>query len=210
MKLKCLLGALYLCASSSVWAGSSLDGRLSGSSVELDDGEDEIKLEGVGIDARGHFELTDHLFLRANILATSGDEGEVNGDSFDVDSDLTVFRGGGGYQGAVGAVVLFGAAEYGKVKLKISGDGGSVVGKDNGFILTGGIKDSGEGKFLWEAELGLLAFDDSEGAAFDFTLGYRFNPSFALIGGGQAYALEDDDNVEYAVASATVGVRFSF
>lgn len=210
MKPKYLLAAAGFCAASTAWAGVSIDGRLSGSRFELDDGVDKIEMDGVGVDARAHAELGPNLFLRGQVLATRGDKGELNGASLDIDNDLSVFRGGAGIQGTTGSVVLYGAAEYGKVKLKVSGPGGSAVGEDKGFIGSAGLRDDGSGSFLWQAEIGVLALDESEGAALDFTLGYRFTPGFALVVGAQAYALKDDTDVEYRIASGTVGARFSF
>lgn len=77
-------------------------------------------------------------------------------------------------------------------------------------IASGGLKDAGAGALLWNVELGLVKFDDSDGAVFEFTLGYRFNANVALVGGTQGYVLEDDDDVELNVTHATIGVRVGF
>lgn len=57
-------------------------------------------------------------------------------------------------------------------------------GDDKGLILSGGLKDAGKSTFLWNFELGVVKFDDSDGAAFEFTLGlrvsfYRYAPCSA-------------------------------
>jgi len=58
-------------------------------------------------------------------------------------------------------------------------------------------------------ELGLVSIGDADGATFDFTLGYRFNPMFAVILGGQSYALEND-GADFTYSQGSLGLRISF
>lgn len=189
-------------------AGGWLDVRLTGGSYEVDNDFDNEKIEteeASGFDVRGQFNPTERIFVRAEYLTSEADEIEINGTDFDADFEVDTVRGGAGFQGG-SSFRYYGVVEYAEIELDLEG----VRGKEDGLILSGGLKDAGAGAFLWNVELGLVKFDDSDGGAFEFTLGYRFNPHVALVGGAQGYGLEDDEDIELSVTHATLGVRVGF
>ncbi|MGQ0701055.1 MAG: outer membrane beta-barrel protein [Panacagrimonas sp.] len=168
----------------------------------------EVETESSGFDFRGEIDITPNLFGRASYLSTESDEFEVNGQDFDdVELELDILRLGFGYQGGSGTVRFFGALEYASAELDSDSDDDA---DEKGFVLSGGIKDKGDGKFLWAVELGLVQLEDTDGAVFEFLVGYRFNPTIAIILGGQGYGIEDDIDVEYSLSHGTLGVRLSF
>ena len=201
-----IAGLALAVGSTTALAGNSFDARFASGSTELDDGFDNVELEGVGFDLRAHFDANESVFVRGSGLSTSGDEGKLNGSSGDVDSELRVLRGGAGYQSVTDSFLLYAVAEYGEAKLSVE----DVSATDDGFVLSAGIKDQGKSQFLWQAELGYVAFDELSGAVFEFTVGYRITPSVALLLGGQGYSLKDDDEIDYSISHGTLGARFSF
>lgn len=210
MNLRFAAALLCLSISPAALSAGHLEARFASSTLELDDSSDELEIDGVGADLRGQFETTGNLFFRGSLLTTSGDEVKISGQKADLDSDITMVRLGGGFQGAAGSVLLYGAAEYGELEIEFSGDGGSFSAKDDGFILSGGIRDDGKGAVLWQAELGYVTFDELDGVSFEFALGYRFSPSFAALIGGQAYSLEDSEGGEGTLSAGTLGLRYTF
>lgn len=54
-----------------------------------------------------------------------------------------------------------------------------------------------------------MRFDEVDGAAFEFALGYRVNEQIAILLSGQSYAVEDDV-AEYTLGHGMLGARFSF
>ena len=200
--------ALALCGACTPALGANwIDGRVAGGKYEIDDDIDEIEAEeATGFDLRAQIEPTPNVFFRAQYLNSESDELEVNGtDVDDVDFEFDMLRGGVGLQGGEG-FKYYGVVEYGEAGFDIEG----VEVEDDGVILSVGLSDDGSGPFLWNVELGAVEFDDVDGGAFEFTLGYRLNPSLAIVLGGQGYALEDDFDGEIDVSHATLGVRVSF
>lgn len=193
--------------SSSAFAANHVEARLAGGTYEIDDGVDKIELESGGLDLRGYFDVSPNVFLRGEYLIASADEFRYAGTDVDSDTDTSVLRLGAGYRGSLGKATLYGTLEYGRVELDNQDVGSD---SDSGVILTGGLQDNGDGAFLWNVELGIAQFDDLEGGLFEFTLGYRFNPSFAIVGGVQAYAFEDDYDTEYNLPNGSLGIRYTF
>ena len=191
--------------SSPAFAGPSIEARLAGGSLELDDDIDNIESETSGIDLRAMAPINNLLFLRGQFSHTEGDEIEVNGTDFDADLEITNVRGGLGIQAATESFRYYGVLEGARIKLNLEGDPES----GNGVILSGGLGDIGKSAFIWNVELGLASIDHADGGTFDFTLGYRFNPTWAIVGGGQSYVL-DNDGVELSFGQGTLGVRVSF
>jgi hypothetical protein len=193
-------------SSAAVAQVASIDLRAVGATLEIDDDVDKIETESSGFEIRGAVYFNSQFFGRVSYVTTESDEIEFNGVDVDGDIDLDITRAGLGVQGESGPVVLYGAIEYADVKLTLE----DVEADDDGFILSGGIRDSGVGSFLWGAELGFVKLDEIDGAVFQFDIGYRFTPNVAILLGGQGYAMEDDFGGEYTVSHGTLGVRFSF
>lgn len=188
-------------------AQAELDIRLLGSAHEVEAGPDEVESEGSGYQFRSHFDVGEHFFLRGSVLSEDTDEVDFNGVEVPADLETRVARFGIGYTHVADAVRLYGAAEYADLEIDLQGE----KAEDDGLLLSAGIGDNGEGAFLWEAEYGLLRLDESDGSTLSFTLGYRFNERFAIVGGGQAYYFEDDgENSETTLSYGTLGARFSF
>lgn len=188
-------------------AAGFVDARLVGSAVEIDDPFDNIQADGVGYELRGQVDFSPMVFGRVSYLNTVADETELNGVDYFDDFKTEVLRGGLGIQGANNNLRYFGVIEYVDVTLDIETLG---EGSEDGFILSGGLGDAAKSAFLWNVELGLVRLDDSDGAVFAFDIGYRFNPSIAIVFGGQGYAFEDSDDFEYTISHGTLGVRVSF
>ncbi|WP_348675252.1 outer membrane beta-barrel protein [uncultured Abyssibacter sp.] len=201
--------ALALLAATPALAESnnSIEFRLASGTYVLEDSFDEIELESAGIDLRGEFLIADQVFVRGELLSTTADEIELNGVDYDVDVDTTLLRFGLGYQGMLDTVVIYGAFEYGEAEFDIE-DGGS--SDDSGWIVSGGIRDNGENPFLWKVELGLVEFDDSDGAVFEFVVGYRVSEMVAIVLGGQSYEIEDDFGGEISIPNGSIGVQLRF
>lgn len=195
-------------------AGNFIDLRLASSILQeelpsdlaAEVGFQEIESSGSGISIRGQGDLAPHLFLRGSYVSTSGDEVEVDGTDFDIDVDTSVLRAGFGLQGTNASLRYYGALEYAKVELEVEGEGDS----ENGYVLSGGLGDTGQTAFLWNVELGYITAGDSDGALVAFDLGYRFNPNLALVLGYEGYSVEDDDGVEDLLAHGSLGIRYQF
>lgn len=206
MRIKIVVTTVILTmAASNAWAQGSLDARFVSGAQKIDDGIDEIESESVGLDLRGQVTLSDLVFLRGQYSHTEADEIEINGTDFDADNEATIIRGGVGLQAATQSFRYYGIVEAGKLKLEIEGEGDS----GNGVVISAGLGDIGANAFVWNVELGAASFDEADGAVFDFTLGYRINPSIAILLGGQAYALEND-GIDLTYSQGTLGVRVSF
>lgn len=186
--------------------GNSVDLRLVGSAMEIEDDFDTIEVEGSGFDLRGQVQLTPSLFGRASYLSTESDEVELNGVDVDGDIEFDVLRAGLGLMGANNNLGYFGALEYFDADLTVEGLGEG----ESGFGASFGLRDAGMTPFIWNVELGILRLEDVDGGMFQADLGYRFNPTVALVGGVQSYALEDDFDVEYAFVQVTLGIRLQF
>lgn len=202
---KTLFALLSLGISAPAFSAGFVDARLASGSYEIDDDFDNLEAEeATGFDLRAQFDATENVFFRTEYLSSNADEVELNGTDFDVDFDVDTLRGGVGLQ-AGDTFKYYGAIEYAQLEFELDG----VSGDDDGFILSGGFKDAGKTPFLWNVELGLIQYDDSDGAAFEFSLGYRFNETIALVGGGQGYSLEDS-GAEFDITHVTLGARVSF
>ena len=200
--------ALALCGACTPALGANwLEGRVAGGKYEIDDDIDEVEAEDAeGFDLRAQFEPTPNVFFRAQYLKSESDELEVNGTDVDgVDFEFDMLRGGVGLQGGDG-LRYYGVVEYGEAGFEIEGE----EVEDDGVVLAVGLSDDGSGPWLWNVEAGAVAFDDVEGGVFEFTLGYRLNPSVAVLLGGQAYRLEDDFDGELDITHGTLGLRISF
>lgn len=200
--------ALALCgAATPALSANWIDGRVAGGKYEIDDDIDEIEAEeATGFDLRAQFEPTPTVFFRAQYLNSESDELEVNGTDVDgIDFEFDMLRGGVGLQGGRG-IRYYGVIEYGEAGFDIEGE----EVEDDGFIASVGLSDDGSDPLLWNVEVGTVQFDDVDGGAFEFTLGYRLNPSLAILLGFQGYALEDDFDGEIDVSHGTIGARISF
>ena len=197
-----LLGLLAAAPS----AHGAFEVRLVGSAHELEAGPDEVESEGGGYQLRSHFALGEHFFLRGSVLSEDSDEVDLNGVEVPADLETRVARVGLGYAHVAEAVRLYGSAEYADLELDLEGE----RAEDDGLLLSGGITDNGEGAFLWEVEYGFLRLSDSDGSTLAFTLGYRFSERFAIVGGGQAYIFDNDDDSETTLGYGSLGMRFSF
>ena len=196
-----LTAALLLVSCTPAMATGWIEARIADGTYEFDQDDADIDLEAegaAGFDLRAQFDATPNLFLRGEYLSSEADEAELNGDEFDIDIEAEVLRGGVGLQS--GSTV--------KMNLELE----SEEANEDGFAMSGGLKDGGTAKFLWNVELGLVQLDDTDGGTFDVTLGYRFNPTVAVFGGAQSYVFgEDDDNDgELSLVHLTGGVRLSF
>lgn len=212
MKMSRLVLPAVLAAflSPSAFAVGSVDLRVAGGESEIDDGFDSIETEDSGIEFRGHFDFTPQAFLRLRYTSIESDEFELNGVEIDgVDQELDIIRGGIGMQGGE-SVRYYGALEYVSADIQLSGDGGSIDATEKGAGLFVGLGDKGQTAFLWNVEVGYLELSDSDGAGFEFNIGYRFNPTWAVVLGGQGYNLEDELDIEYTFSQGTLGVRASF
>ncbi len=197
-------------ASPDALAVGSVDLRFLGGETEIDDGFDKLETEDGGFDFRAHFEISPQAFLRARYSSAESDELEVSGEEIDgVDLELDILRGGIGIQGGE-SVRYYGALEYINADFELSGEGGSIGEAEKGAGLFVGLGDKGDTAFLWNVELGYLELSDSDGAAFEFNIGYRINPTWAVVLGGQGYSLEDELDIEYTISQGTLGVRASF
>lgn len=197
-------------ASPAAMATGSIDLRIAGGESEIEDGGDRIETEDSGFDVRGSVALSPNAFVRGRYSSVESDELDLNGSGVDgVDLELDILRGGIGIEGG-DSVRYYGALEYVKADIKVSAGSDSVKGDQKGGAVFVGLRDKGDGAFLWNLELGYLELSDSDGAAFEFNIGYRFNPTWAVVLGGQGYSLEDDFNVEYTISQGTLGVRASF
>ncbi len=185
--MKKLIAVLAAGASGGVLAAGSVDARYASGSFELDDDRAQLKLESEdlqGVYVRGYVDATPHVFVRAEYLGSKADELEINGADIDADFKFDSARGGVGLQGGT-TFLYFGAVEYEQTEIEIDGD----KGKDDGVILSVGLKDAHAGKLLWNAELGFAKLGgegDSDGigvAYLDLGLGYRFTPGIALVSG---------------------------
>lgn len=200
--------ALALCAACTPALGANwIEGRFAGGKYELDDDIDEVEAdEAEGFDLRAQFEPAPNVFFRAQYLKSESDELEVNGTDIDgIDFEFDMLRGGVGLQGGQG-LRYYGVVEYGEAGFDIEGE----EAEDDGVILAVGLSDDGSTPFLWNIEAGVLEFDDVEGGVFEATLGFRLNPSVALLAGIQGYRLEDDFEGDIDVTHGTLGVRISF
>ena len=201
--------ALALCGACTPALGANwIDGRFAGGKYEIDDDIDEVEAkEAEGFDLRAQFEPDENVFFRAGYLKSKSDEIEVNDADLpgDVDFEFDMLRGGVGLQGGHG-LRYYGVIEYGEAGFDIEGE----ETEDDGVIASVGLSDDGNGPLLWNVEAGVVAFDDIEGGVFEATLGYRLNPSVALVAGVQGYRLEDDFDGELDITHGTLGVRISF
>lgn len=205
--------AISFLLSNSALAAVALEARAAGGSYEVKLDGDKIKIDNTGFDLRAKVDATPEFSIRAQINSLKGDEASFNGDTGPVDTTTTTIRLGGAYDfTTVGANGLFfGAAEYGHVKTKASASGSSGSDSDSGILVSVGFHDAGKTTFLWSVELGAVALKDSKGATFDATLGYRFSPNWALVGGVQSYALTDNESdADITFGIATIGVRAAF
>lgn len=212
MKMSRLLvpAALAAFLSPAAFAAGSVDLRVVGGETEIEDGFDSIETEDGGFDVRGHFEFTPQAFFRVRYTSVESDELELNGVEIGgVDQELDILRGGIGIQGGE-SVRYYGALEYVSADIQFSGDGGSIDEDEKGVGLFVGLGDTGATAFIWNVEVGYLELSDSDGAAFEFNVGYRINPTWAVVLGGQGYNLEDELDIEYTISQGTLGVRASF
>lgn len=208
MHTKRLWLSLALCgACAPAFATNWIDGRFAGGKYELDDDIDEVEAKDAeGFDVRAQFEPSPNVFFRASYLKSKSDELEVNDvDAGAVDFKFDMLRGGVGLQGGHG-LRYYGVVEYGEAGFDIEGEDV----EDDGVIAAVGLSDDGSGPLLWNIEAGAVEFDDVDGGVFEATLGYRFNPSVALVAGVQAYRLKDDFDGDVDVTHGTLGVRISF
>ncbi|MGH8516903.1 MAG: hypothetical protein ACREUE_05540 [Panacagrimonas sp.] len=200
--------ALALCGACTPALGANwIDGRVATGKYEIDDDIDEVEAEEAeGFDLRAQFEPTPSVFFRAQYLNSESDELEVNGtDIDDVDFEFDMLRGGVGLQGGRG-IRYYGVVEYGEAGFEIE----DTETEDDGVILSVGLSDDGNSPLLWNVEAGVLEFDDVEGGVFEVSLGYRLNPSLAIVVGAQGYRLEDDFDGDLDITHGTLGVRISF
>lgn len=185
---------------------NSIDARLLVSGyVEEFDG-DELEISGVGAELRGEFAASDSLSLRGRYSFSQSDEVDLNGETFDADTDISLLRLGASVQVALQAIRIYGALDFAQVETEIEGESND----ENGYVISGGIRDLGQGPFIWNVELGYVDIGDASGVAIEGNLGYQVTPSFALIGGIDSYGLEDDFDVEIGLANISFGGRFSF
>lgn len=208
---RCLFVAIAAAmASPAAVAAGTVDLRFAGGESEIEDGGDRIETEDSGFDVRAEFALSPNASLRGRYSSVESDELDVNGTGVDgVDLGLDILRGGISIQGGE-AVRYYGALEYISADIEISAGDDSAKGDQKGGGVFVGLHDKGDGAFLWNVELGYLELSESDGAAFEFNIGYRFNPTWAVILGGQGYSLEDEFDVEYTISQGTLGVRASF
>jgi hypothetical protein len=201
--------ALALCGACAPAFGANwIDGRFAGGKYEIDDDIDDVEAkEAEGFDIRAQFEPNENVFFRAGYLKSKSDELEINDVDVpgDVDFKFDMLRGGVGLQAGQG-LRYYGVIEYGEAGFDIEGDDV----EDDGVIASVGLSDDGSGPFLWMIEAGLVEFDDVEGGVFEAALGYRLNPSVALLAGVQGYRLEDDFDGDVDITHGTLGVRISF
>lgn len=207
-----LIGAGLMGAAMQVQAaGGDVRASVGAGSFELDpDGGYKLEADTTSFDFRGSFKPTDNIFLRGQYLLSTGDEIEIDGDDYNVDTDINMLRLAVGYGGNVSSVRLYGAVEYVDLDLELSGEGESLEGKDDGVALTGGIGDQGLGNWIWSVELSLIKLDETDGAALEASVGYRFSPAFSVVGGLQSLAFEDDYNYEYTFGQLYIGAQLSF
>lgn len=212
MQAKFLLGITMSAVSASAIGGNSVDVRLVGGNYEVEDASGDLEAEGgLGFNIKGHFPLNENVFFRANYLTAEPDEAEVNGQSVDGEAEGTFLRGGVGVGSGNENFRYYGALEYGDVELELRDSFGAISDEDDGFIVSGGLRDSGESAFLWEVELGLVQFDEVDGTAFEFALGYRINERIAILLSGQSYAVEADNvDREFTLSHGMLGGRIAF
>ncbi len=189
-------------------AGGDVRASIGGGSfkVEPDYDYDYEADEVTTFDIRAAFKPTENVFLRGQYLMGSADKLEYAGYDYDTDLDINVLRLGAGYGGNAGSIRVYGALEYVDIEISVDND---EIG-DDGVAFTGGIGDQGAGSWLWNVELSLIKLQDSNGASLEATLGYRFTPMFALVGGIQSYAFEDDYDAEYSYGQLHIGGQLSF
>ena len=201
-----LIAALALSSANALAAGS-IDARLAGSAIEIDVG-DTVEIDATGFEFRGDFDIADQLSLRGSYVNVSGDEASLNGSTGEVDTTFSIIRVGPAYSftDAGSNTSFYGAFELAKISAEVEGESDD----ETGFDLVVGLRDKGASKFLWDAEIGYVSVKKTKGAVVQGTIGYRFNPAFALVGGIQGYALEDEDNSEITISNATLGLRITF
>lgn len=194
-----LLTGLMLVASSAAVADTMVDGRVAAGIQTLESDSGDLDIDSLGVDARGHFDIDENLFLRSSVLIARGKA--KAGPSKD-DSELHIFRFGLGYQSALPKAIAYGALEFDRHWLKV----GKQVTEHAGLVGSVGARDPGTSPFLWQAELGLLSVG-SVGGVVDVQAGYRITPSMAVLAGLQSYFLSED---QQSITSGTVGLRFDF
>lgn len=193
-------------ASTSALAAGTIQARLADGSYKIEDPFNEVEVEEApGFEFRGQFDFSPNVFGRASYLSSESDGVEFNAQDIDGDLEFDTFRAGVGYQGGTGNARFYGVAEYASLGLSIDGENED----SDGVLISGGIKDNGQGAFLWNVELGLLRLDKSDGISLDFTLGWRINKTFALLFGGEGYGFDEDD-VETDFTHVTLGAQLSF
>lgn len=201
--------ALAACGACAPAFGANwVDGRFAGGKYEIDDNIDDVEAKDAeGFDIRAQFEANENVFFRADYLKSKSDDIELNDVDIpgDLDFKFDMLRGGVGLQGGRG-MRYYGVVEYGEAGFDIEGD----ETEDDGVIASVGLSDDGSGPFLWMLEAGLVEFDDVEGGVFEAALGWRLNPSVAIVAGIQGYRLEDDADGDLDITHGTVGVRISF
>lgn len=204
---KLLLSGLLLATSGAAYASptGSLDLRYAGNTLTIEDNVDKLEIEGDGYELRGGLNFSPQLWTQVSYLRTSADEFRFDGPKYQGDSDLSVLRAGLRYQFYASSFGLYALGDYGKVKL--SGAGGS--DDESGFLLGAGLRDIGDGPFLFDVAMAYADMGDiGTGALFEFTLGYRITPMLAAVLGGQGYALSKDD-VDTSLGTFTLGLKLS-
>lgn len=192
----CFAAGLLALAAGVAQADSEFDARAVGGSQRFDSAAGS--LDGLGFAVGGRFEASDTIFVRADLLMTRSENNGGNGNS-----DFRVYRGGLGYQHRLPGFVAYGAFDLIRMRLKL----GPEVSEDSGFLAAVGIRDAGDGPWLWQAELGALSMDEP-GAGIDLQLGYRASPNITLLTGLQSYLLGGKGDRQ--VTHGTAGIRFHY
>lgn len=206
-----LIGAGLMGAALQAQAAGDVRAAIGSGIFELEGDGDKLESDSLtSFDFRATFKPTDNIFVRGQYMLGSSDKIEIEGDKYDVDTDIDVLRLAVGYGANVSEIRLYGAVEYVDLTLEISGGGESIKGDDNGVAITGGIGDQGTGKWLWNVELSLIKLDELDGASLEASVGYRFTPAFSVGGGLQSYAFEDSDDYEYNFGQLYIGAQLSF
>jgi len=199
------LGVLGMGAQAQAF-GTTLRAAAGSGSFELDE-DAGMDAEGdlSSADFRAAFQVNEHVFLRGQYMHSSGDEVEIDDVEYDADIDWNTMRLGAGYGGKLGAIRLYGVAEYIDLDFKVDGetDGG------NGWGVTIGIGDQGSTKLLWSAELSVLDVEGTSGMSIDSSIGYRITPLFGVLIGAQSYTFEEHSD-ELSLFNLYLGLQLAF
>lgn len=197
MKLMHIMCAGLLAAvpmgSMAAGVGNQVDLYYISAGIDTAVGDDD----GDGFGVKGQFAFADNLFFNGEYQSANYD---------DSDADLDQLRLGVGYNTSLNAqTVLYGLAEYARVKIK---DGGSE--SENGFGLHAGLQFNINDAFGLNARIGYVDIGDfGDGVEFLVGASYSFSKPFGVFADYRVSKL-DGDLGDIDLDDFRVGVRFTF